>query len=122
MQLAISIMAEMQYPEFRQKLIDLVREVVTQLPELRPEAKFLGEQLGDPKRNGGVRDLLADFSDSVSDFSDSVSVGDLVKRLYYFSKIANHAVSYGCTQKQFNQWKYDRDLTKAIEEAIGEEI
>ena len=108
-------MAKMQYPEFRQKLIDLVREVVTQLPELRPEAKFLGEQLGDPERNGGVRDLLADFS-------DSVSVGDLGKRLYYFSEIANHAVSYGCTQKQFNQWKYNGDLRMAIEEAIGEKV
>jgi len=32
----------MEYPEFRQKLIDLVREVVTQLPELRREAEDLG--------------------------------------------------------------------------------
>ena len=105
-------MAEMKYPEFRKKLIDLVREVVTQLPELRPEAKFLGEQLGDPKENG---DLMLCFEQ----FCMSISVEDLKQQLLDFVIAANHATTYGCTQKQFESWKYNKDLKMAIEQAIG---
>ena len=96
-------MAEMQYPEFRQKLIDLVREVVTQLPELRPRAKFLGEQLGDPKENG---DLMLCFEQ----FCMSISVEDLKQQLLDFVRTTGHATSSSCTQKQFEHWKYEGDL------------
>jgi hypothetical protein len=115
MQLAISIMDEIEYPEFRQKLIDLVREVVTQLPELRPGLKLLAAQLGEQTQNGDPGSLL-DY------FSNRVSVEDLQKQLRSLAGAAGHATSCGCSQEQFESWKYNRDLKMAIEEAIDEQV
>jgi hypothetical protein len=109
-------MAEkMQYPEFRQKLIDLVRQVVKQLPELRPNVELLAKNLADKEKNGDLTSLLYGFS-------NRVSVQDLQNQLRDLGNAANHATTYGCTQKQFESWKYNRDLKLAIEQAIGEKI
>ena len=108
-------MAEMKYPEFRQKLIDLVREVVTQLPERRRAVETLAQQLGTEGENGNVMRLLTEFR-------HKVSAKGLKEQIENLAMDADYATSHGCTQKEFEQWKYNRDLTKAIEEAIGEEI
>ena len=108
-------MAQMQYSEFRQKLIDLVREVVTQLPELRPNVERLANDLANTEKNDDLRSLLEGFS-------LRVSVQDLQKQLRDLAEGANYATTYGCTQKQFESWKHKRDLKLAIEQAIGEKI
>ena len=106
-------MEEMKYPEFRQKLIDFVREVVTQLPELRPEVKFLAGQLGDQKTNDNPYMLLASLG---------VLEQDLQEQQKSLAEDAKYATSCGCSQEQFESWKYNRDLKMAIEEAIGEKV
>ena len=116
-------MAEMQYSEFRQKLTKLVHEVVTQLPESRPEARKLAILLGNQARNGEPSKLLYTFrTGAFKNASKSSGAQGLEEQLKNLAKDANYATSSGCTQKEFEQWKYDRDLTKAIEEAIGEEL
>ena len=106
-------MEEIKYPEFRQKLIDFVREVVTQLPELRPEVKFLAGQLGDQKTNDNPYMLLASLG---------VLEQDLQEQQKSLAEDAKYATSCGCSQEQFESWKYNRDLKMAIEEAIDEQV
>ena len=116
-------MAEMQYSEFRQKLTKLVHEVVTQLPESRPVAQRLAILLGNQARNGEPSKLLYTFrAGAFRNASKSSAAQGLKEQIENLAMDADYALSYGCTQKEFEQWKYNRDLTKAIEEAIGEEI
>ena len=107
-------MAEkMQYPEFRQKLIDLVRQVVKQLPELRSEAEMLGFSLRSKTGYGEIETSLRIFS-------NSVSAQDLKDQLGNLADAANYATSppYGCTREQFQSYKYSGDLGSAIRQAL----
>ena len=113
---------EMTYSEFRQKLIDLVREVVTQLPELRPKAESLAWQLGGSTGYGKTNLWIENFSHDVGDACDGLdddsSVQDLKKQLRNLAEAADYATTHGCTTTQFRQYKDHKDLEKAIEEAL----
>lgn len=108
---------EMQYTEFRQKLIDLVREVVTQLPELRREAEDLGRLLRTKTGYGEI-------ATSLSRFSDCVSAQDLKDQLRNLADAADYATSPpdGCTREQFQSYKHSGDLAYAIKEALEEAL
>jgi len=105
-----------EYPEFRQKLIDLVREAVTQEPELRERAERLGRLLGRKTDYGEIEVHIVSFS-------RRVSVEDLKEQLRNLARAANYATSppNGCTREQFQSYMYSGDLEKAIWEALGQE-